>query len=159
MSLLLLLRPRGTAGPPQPPSIISFSPPSGPIGQVVVIIGQSFTGTTDVEFNGTSALVFHVDNDSQITVTVPLGATTGLISVTTPIGTGSSATNFTVTVPAGIVPPAPVFTGAGSYPQEWYIQIPKAPKQRRYEFKRNTEERDRQDIQEIMRMLKDSGII
>lgn len=159
MSLLLLLRPLGPAGPPQPPSIFSFSPPSGPIGQVVVIIGQSFTGTTDVEFNGIPALVFSVDNDSQITVTVPFGATTGLVSVTNLIGTGFSATNFTVTVPAVIVPPPPVFTGPGSYPQEYYIQIPKVPKKRLYEFKRNTEEQDRRDAQDIVRILKDSGII
>lgn len=99
MSLLLLLRPRGVAGPPQPPSIVSFTPPSGPIGTVVVLTGSSFTGTTDVSFNGIPALIFNVDADSQITVTVPFGATDGLISVTTAIGTGFSATPFDVTVP------------------------------------------------------------
>lgn len=155
MSLLLLLRPLGPPGPPQPPSIFSFAPPSGPVGQVVVIIGQSFTGTTDVSFNGVSALVFNVDNDSQITVTVPFGAISGPISVTTPIGTGTSATDFTVTVPAVIVPPPPVFTGPGSYPQEWYIQIPKPPKKRLYEFARNTENQDRADIAAVLHVIKD----
>lgn len=112
MSLLLLLRPRGTPPAPQPPSIISFAPPSGPIGTVVVLTGSSFTGATNVSFNGISAISFHVDADSQITVTVPFGATDGLISVTTPIGTGFSATPFDVTVPTttasagvGKVPP------------------------------------------------------
>src|SRR5258706_9837005 len=104
MSLLLLLRPRGVAGPPQPPSIISFVPPSGPIGTVIILTGSSFTGATDVSFNGVSAIIFHVDADSQITVTVPFGATDGLISVTTPIGTGFSATPFDVTIPATTIP-------------------------------------------------------
>jgi hypothetical protein len=63
----------------------------------VVITGSNFTGATDVTFNGTSAIVFIVDADSQITVTVPIGATTGKIAITTPIGTGQSATDFTVT--------------------------------------------------------------
>lgn len=99
MSLLLTLRPLGPAGAPQPPSIISFAPSSGPIGTMVILTGSSFTGTTDVSFNGIPALIFNVDADSQITVTVPVGATDGLISVTTPIGTGFSATIFSVTVP------------------------------------------------------------
>lgn len=104
MSLLLLLRPRGIAGPPQPPSVISFVPPSGPIGTVVVLTGSSFTGAMDVSFNGIPAITFNVNADSQITVTVPLGATDGLISVTTPIGTGFSATPFDVTVPTIATP-------------------------------------------------------
>lgn len=104
MSLLLLLRPRGTPPAPQPPSIISFAPTSGPIGTVVILTGSSFTGTTNVSFNGIPAITFHVDADSQITVTVPFGATDGLISVTTPIGTGFSATPFDVTVPTTTAP-------------------------------------------------------
>lgn len=106
MSLFLLLRPfGGTPPPPQPPSIISFAPPSGPIGTVVILTGSSFTGVTDVSFNGTPAS-FVVDNDGQITVTVPVGATDGLISATNPQGTGFSATPFDVTavVVAGTTP-------------------------------------------------------
>lgn len=97
MSLLLLLRPLGSPPPPSPPVVVSFTPISGPIGQVVVVTGTSFTGATDVTFNGVSAITFTVDADSQITVTVPVGATTGKIAVTTPIGTGTSADDFTIT--------------------------------------------------------------
>lgn len=104
MSLLLLLRPLGPAGAPQPPSIISFVPISGPIGTVVVVTGSNFTGATDVTFNGVSAITFTVDADSQITVTVPVGATTGKIAVTTAIGTGTSTDDFTIT--AAIAPSA-----------------------------------------------------
>src|SRR5258708_29811451 len=111
-----------------------------------------FTGATDVSFNGVSSFIFDVDVDSQITGTVPLGATDGLISVTTPIGTGFSATPFDVTVPIVTVPPPPVFTGAGGI-TEWYIQIPRLPEKRKVIFKRNVESQDRDDIEDIVPLL------
>jgi len=107
--LLLLFRPFGTAGPPQPPVIVSFNPSSGPVGTTVVLTGSGLTGATDVSFNGVPAVSFTVDSDTQITVTVPVGATDGLISVTTAIGTGSSATPFDVTDP--VVTPSTVLGG------------------------------------------------
>ena len=80
-----------------PPIITSFSPSSACFnsGSTVTIIGTNFTGATDVSFNGSSA-TFSVDSSTKITATLPNGATTGKITVTTPIGTGTSATNFTV---------------------------------------------------------------
>jgi hypothetical protein len=78
------------------PTVDSFDPTSGPEGTVVTITGTGFTGATALTFNGTSAS-FTVDSDVQITATVPVGATTGPIAVTTPSGTDASATNFTVT--------------------------------------------------------------
>ena len=87
------------AGAVPPPSISDFSPPSGPVGTIVTINGSSFTGATDVRFNGTSvgAGNFTVGSDTQITATVPSGATTGPISVVGPGGTGTSSTDYTVT--------------------------------------------------------------
>ncbi len=78
------------------PNITSFSPTSGVITDVVTILGTNFTGATDVSFNGVSAITFTVVSATQIDATVPSGASTGLISVTTPDGTDFSATNFTV---------------------------------------------------------------
>ena len=69
---------------------------SGAIGASVTITGTTFTGTTSVKFNGTSA-TFTVNSATQITATVPADATTGPITVTTPAGTTTSATNFFVT--------------------------------------------------------------
>jgi uncharacterized repeat protein (TIGR03803 family) len=78
------------------PSITSFTPPSGPIGTPVIITGASFTGARKVAFAQVSA-TFTVDSDDQISTTVPLGAVTGKIQVTTPGGKASSAADFTVT--------------------------------------------------------------
>src|SRR4029450_9090472 len=77
------------------PTISSFTPDSGMVGDLVTISGTDFTGASDVSFNGTSAL-FNVDLDTQITATVPGGATTGTISVTNVDGTATSSTSFTV---------------------------------------------------------------
>jgi hypothetical protein len=69
------------------------------VGTSVTIDGAGFTGATGVSFNGTSVGTgnFTVDSDIQITATVPQGATTGQISVTTLGGTATSSTNFTIT--------------------------------------------------------------
>jgi hypothetical protein len=82
--------------PPPVPTISTFTPSSGPVGTSVSIAGTNLTGTTAVAFNGTSA-TFTVNSPTQIAATVPLGATTGLISVATPAGNATSATAFTVT--------------------------------------------------------------
>jgi len=83
-----------------PPTISSFTPPAGPVGTSVVITGASFTGATQVKFNTTAATTYTVNSATQITATVPAGATTGAISVTTAVGTGSSGSSlFTVWVP------------------------------------------------------------
>jgi uncharacterized repeat protein (TIGR03803 family) len=77
------------------PVIFSFNPGSGGIGSSVVITGNSFTGATKVAF-GSKKAVFSVNSYSQITATVPAGAKTGKIQVTTPGGIATSATDFTV---------------------------------------------------------------
>ncbi len=78
------------------PTISSFSPTSGPVGTMVILTGTSFIGTTAVQFNGTGATSFMVDSDTQLTATVPSGATTGAITVTTAGGTATSPGTFTV---------------------------------------------------------------
>jgi hypothetical protein len=79
-------------------TITNFTPTSGPVGTVVKITGTGFTGATAVSFNNVNATTFHVDSATQITATVPTGATTGKIKVTAPAGTATSTTDFTVTV-------------------------------------------------------------
>ncbi|HEY3971769.1 MAG TPA: choice-of-anchor tandem repeat GloVer-containing protein [Candidatus Sulfotelmatobacter sp.] len=77
------------------PTILSFTPPSGPVGTSVTITGTGLTQTTKVTFNKVSA-TFTVNSDTQITATVPTGATTGKIAVTTKGGSATSSTSFTV---------------------------------------------------------------
>jgi hypothetical protein len=77
------------------PTITSFTPTSGPVGTSVTITGTNFTGATSVTFNNVTA-TFVVNSATQITATVPSTATTGRIRVTTPGGTATSATDFTV---------------------------------------------------------------
>jgi uncharacterized protein (TIGR03437 family) len=60
-----------------------------------MILGTDLTGATSVTFNGTAA-AFSVVSSSEITTTVPTGATTGTVQVTTSSGTLSSNVNFRV---------------------------------------------------------------
>ena len=78
------------------PTISGFSPPSGPVGTLVTINGTNFTGATSVTVNFAAAS-FTVVSPTQITATVPGGATSGHIRVTTPGGTAVSSGNFFVT--------------------------------------------------------------
>jgi plastocyanin len=86
-----------TVSQPQPaPTITSFSPGTGSPGTPVSITGTTFTGTTAVKFNGVASTSFTVNSDTAITANVPVGSSTGPISVTTPGGTATTATTFTV---------------------------------------------------------------
>ena len=78
------------------PAISSFSPTSGGVGSQVVITGTGLTQTTAVTFGGVRATVFTVNSATQVTATVPEGAKTGKIAITSPGGTASSAAIFTV---------------------------------------------------------------
>jgi len=75
---------------------VSFLPAARPVGGVVEILGQGFTGATGVSFNGTPA-AFTVESDTYLTAHVPAGATTGNITVTEPSGTLTSNKTFQVT--------------------------------------------------------------
>lgn len=85
------------SAPPPVPVVNSFSPTSGPVGTVVTVTGSGFTGATSVSFGAFAATSFTVDSDTQITAVVPSGFAHAPIKVTTPSGTGKSATNFVVT--------------------------------------------------------------
>ena len=79
------------------PQITSFAPTSGPVGTVVTISGMSLIQTTKVTFGGVKATSFMSNSDIQVTATVPTGAKTGKIGITTPGGIATSAATFTVT--------------------------------------------------------------
>lgn len=75
---------------------VSLLPSSGKIGATIEILGQGFTGTTVVSFNGTEAK-FTVVSDTYMTAVVPKGTATGFVTVTTPNGPLKSNKWFRVT--------------------------------------------------------------
>ena len=80
------------------PNIASLSPISGSVGTSVSITGTNFgstQGSSTVSFNGTPATTIGNWNPTQITATVPAGATTGNVVVTVN-GVPSNGLNFTV---------------------------------------------------------------
>jgi uncharacterized repeat protein (TIGR03803 family) len=74
---------------------VSLVSTSGKVGKTIEVLGQGFTGTTAVSFNGTAA-TFTVERDTYLKATVPSGATTGFVTVTTPSGTLTSNKEFRV---------------------------------------------------------------
>jgi uncharacterized repeat protein (TIGR03803 family) len=86
-----------------PPLIDYFLPSAGVPGTAVVLNGNNFVGATSVKFNGITSS-FAVNSNTQIVATVPATASSGPITVTTPAGTISSTSSFTV------LPPAPTVT-------------------------------------------------
>lgn len=68
---------------------------AGKVGSHVIILGNNLTSATAVNFNGAPA-VFAVRSATEITATVPAGATTGFVTVTTPGGTLTSNQTFRV---------------------------------------------------------------
>jgi len=90
-------------------SVSGFSPASGPVGATVTIFGNGFsTIATDnsVRVNGVAAAVVAAAR-TQLTITVPSGATTGPILATVGGSTVISATAFVVAADYG----PPTITG------------------------------------------------
>ncbi|RZL14424.1 MAG: hypothetical protein EOO62_05500, partial [Hymenobacter sp.] len=96
---------------PDGPYLASLSPANGAVGTSVTLTGTGLTGVMSVSFNGTAATTFAVINATTVTVTVPPGATTGDVTVTTPLGT-SNALGFVVGAPTNN---ALAFDGADDY--------------------------------------------
>ena len=62
----------------------------------MTISGRNLSGATQVAFNGAAAVIVS-NTATQIEATVPAGATTGRITVTTTAGTAISKKTFTAT--------------------------------------------------------------
>lgn len=75
---------------------VAFIRASGEVGQTVGILGQGFTGTTEVSFDGTPAK-FTVVSGTFIEAIIPAGATSGYVKVAAPGGTLKSNMAFRVT--------------------------------------------------------------
>ena len=77
-------------------SITGFTPTSGPAGTIVDIKGIGFTSTSSVKFNGTNATTTYI-GPARLKATVPTGASTGPIWLTTSDGTVKLITKYTLT--------------------------------------------------------------
>ncbi len=100
------------AAPTAAPTITSFTPATGPVGTTVTVTGTNFTGATGATLNGVAVANFMFMSATSVMFDVPAGATTGTIAVTTPGGTGTSATVFTVTTAAPTITGFTPTTGA-----------------------------------------------
>ena len=105
------------------PRIDSFTPQTAAPGATVAITGSGFTGATGVTVAGVPA-AYTVVSANRVAATVPSGAGTGPLTVTTPDGTATSSASFTVSVPinlavsgfapaSGIVGSRVTITGSG----------------------------------------------
>lgn len=86
---------------PGGPAITSFTPATGGIGAAVTISGTGFgagAGDNKVTFNGVPAVVTS-STATRLVATVPVGAATGPLTVTTPAASVRSGGVFTVTAP------------------------------------------------------------
>jgi uncharacterized repeat protein (TIGR03803 family) len=75
---------------------VETQPTSGKVGADVRILGTNLTGATSVTFNGTTATIIS-NSSSEIKTSVPTGATTGTVKVTTLSGMLKSNVEFRVT--------------------------------------------------------------
>jgi uncharacterized repeat protein (TIGR03803 family) len=77
------------------PPFVRALPNVGKAETNVIILGSNVSGATAVSFNGTAA-TFTVVSTTEIKATVPAGATSGFITVTTPSGVIRSNVKFRV---------------------------------------------------------------
>jgi len=92
-----------TVTEPVIPVIISIDPTSGKVGGVVTITGTDFSttpGENTVSFNGTQATVT-ASSATSITTSVPVGATTGDVTVT--VDGESNGILFTVVTSSSVI--------------------------------------------------------
>jgi len=78
------------------PTITKVKPAKGKVGKKVTIKGTNLSSALSVKFHGVTA-IFTADTATEITTKVPMGATTGHVTVTTAGGTATSVKKFKVT--------------------------------------------------------------
>jgi hypothetical protein len=80
------------------PKIISFTPASGAVGAEVIVTGTSLRLLSDpVVKVGTVTAMVTSSTGTELRFTIPAGAVTAKIAITTADGTATSATSLTVT--------------------------------------------------------------
>jgi uncharacterized repeat protein (TIGR03803 family) len=84
-------------GLPHPkPTVTALYPAAGAVGQSVMLWGKYLLAATSVTFNGVAATNVHVTSGQSAWATVPAGATSGPVTITTPNGSFTTTQSFTV---------------------------------------------------------------
>jgi lysophospholipase L1-like esterase len=83
------------SGAPAAPAITGFSPTTGTVGGTVMVAGTALSGVTGATIGGVAAPITS-NSATSVGLTIPTGAKTGTISLTTAAGTATSASSFTV---------------------------------------------------------------
>ena len=96
LSLLLLLCLAGSLAWATAPTITTIAPPSAVIGAVITITGTDLDKVTAVTFNGIAAKTIIDNTTIALRVTVPDGATSGKLIITTAGGTVTNSYDFIV---------------------------------------------------------------
>lgn len=79
------------------PVITGLSPATGGTGATVRVTGRNFMAATALTLNGVAITNYSINNTgTQVTFTVPAGSTTGLIMVTTQVGSATTNQAFVV---------------------------------------------------------------
>jgi hypothetical protein len=79
------------------PTIKSFTPAGAAVSATVTVTGTGFYDVTGVKVGNVDVVSYTVDSPTQITITVPAGATTGKVIVVTKGGTATSSKALMVT--------------------------------------------------------------
>jgi uncharacterized repeat protein (TIGR03803 family) len=95
---------------------VSLLPTSGKVGSMIGILGQGFSASSVVKFNGVQATAVTVSGTTFITATVPAGASDGFVTVTTGTTTLKSAQKYRVhnSWSSGTAIPTPINYPAGT---------------------------------------------
>ncbi|GAB3587863.1 hypothetical protein GCM10027345_39140 [Hymenobacter daeguensis] len=114
-----ILGPDGTAWSQTPfqvlaaPAISSFAPATAAPGTTITVMGTNLTGATSVLLGGVAITGFVVNAaGTALTFMVPAGSTGGFISVSTPLGAGTSATPLGIVLATAAIGPAAGITVA-----------------------------------------------
>lgn len=104
----------GVAARKTVPTVSSFSPSAAAAGTVLVITGTNLAGALSVKVGTTSVSSgWTVLSTTQLSIPVPVGATSGSIAVSTAGGTGASQTSLTVYLPPTVASISPSSQIAG----------------------------------------------
>lgn len=101
------------------PTITSFAPSGGAIGDTITIVGTTLQNITSLTLGGVSCIIIDSSSTTRLRFKIPIGAVTGLLTLTTLGGTATSVSLLNVGERALLIAD---FDGGGIRPDgaSWY---------------------------------------